>query len=102
MLPTVVHSFAELATSYRQSWSFPNFADRVTIFHMYVSYSFQSLQLLPTKYRHKRPSVNQALVTNKILLLSEVKKLSVIESDDVINQTTQNIFIESTLEIIHL
>ena len=39
------------------------------------------------------------IATNKILLLSEIKKLSVTESDDVINQTTQNIFIESTLDI---
>ena len=39
------------------------------------------------------------IATNKILLLSEIKKLSVTESDDVINKTTQNIFIESTLDI---
>ena len=39
------------------------------------------------------------VVTNEMLLLSKVKILSVTESDDVINKTTQNIFIESTLDI---
>ena len=43
--------------------------------------------------------INKRTVTKEILLLSEDKILSVTESDDVINQTTQNIFIESTLDI---